>query len=99
MDGQRALEIVVSTWGLMMAVSPGLQIRQMLQTGESKDVSIGYFGVLSVGFMLWVAYGISIDSAVLWGCNTVATVFGIATIVVALRLRERPDAAHSPLDG
>jgi uncharacterized protein with PQ loop repeat len=93
MDGQRVLEIVVSTWGVAMAVSPGLQIRQMLQTGQSDDVSVGYFGVLTIGFMLWVAYGISIDSAVLYFCNTVATIFGAATIVIALRLRSRATGA------
>ncbi len=87
MDGQQTLEVVVSTWGVAMAASPGLQIRQMLKTGQSDDVSVGYFGVLSVGFLLWVAYGLSIDSRVLWGCNTLAAVFGVATIVVALRLR------------
>ncbi len=89
METQRVLEVIVSTWGVAMAASPALQIRQMLHTGESEDVSIPYFGVLTVGFMLWVAYGISIDSKVLWGCNTIATVFGAATIVVALRLRRR----------
>lgn len=93
MDGQRVLEIVVSTWGVAMAVSPGLQIRQMLQTGQSDDVSVSYFAVLTVGFMLWVAYGISIDSRVLWGCNTIATLFGFATMVIALRLRR---TTHTP---
>ena len=90
MDGQQVLEVVVSTWGVAMAVSPGLQIRQMLHTGQSEDVSIGYFGVLTIGFLLWVAYGLSIDSKVLWGCNAVATVFGLATILIALRLRRNP---------
>ncbi|MCW2926154.1 MAG: hypothetical protein JWM86_122 [Thermoleophilia bacterium] len=97
MDGQRILEIATSTWGMAMAVSPAMQIRQMVETGESKDVSVGYFAILVVGFVLWVAYGFSIGSKVLWGCNIVAAVFGIATIVVALRLRRRtasnPDAA------
>lgn len=95
MDGQQVLEIVVSTWGVMMAISPGLQIRQMLQTGTSEDVSVGYFGVLTIGFMLWVAYGISIDSWVLYGCNTIATLFGAATIVIALRLRRTPGVSES----
>jgi len=94
-DGSQALEIVVSIWGVAMAVSPGLQIRQMLQTGQSDDVSVAYFAVLSIGFMLWVAYGVSIGSLVLVGCNIVATVFGVATIVVALRMRSgvAPDPA------
>jgi uncharacterized protein with PQ loop repeat len=92
MEEQRILEVVTSTWGIAMAVSPAMQIRQMLQTGTSEDVSVGYFSVLVVGFLLWALYGLSIDSKVLWGCNSVAFLFGTATIVVALRLRRR-DAA------
>jgi len=95
MDGQRTLEIVTSFWGVLMAVSPALQIRRVVQTGESKDVSIGYFGVLCVGFCLWAAYGFSIDSKILWGCNIIAAIFGVATIAVALRYRRRPALAES----
>lgn len=83
------LEVVTSVWGIAMAVSPAMQIHQMRQTGTSEDVSVGYFGVLVVGFMLWAAYGVSIDSTVLWACNSVATVFGVATVTYALRLRRR----------
>jgi uncharacterized protein with PQ loop repeat len=93
MDAQRVLEVAVSIWGVAMAVSPGLQIRQMLQTGESDDVSIPYFAVLSVGFLLWALYGLSIDSRILTTCNTIALVFGLATIVVARRLRRTNRAA------
>ncbi len=95
MEAERVLEIATAVWGVAMAVSPGLQIRQMLDTGESEDVSVGYFGVLTIGFMLWVAYGISIDSWVLYGCNSIATVFGAATIVIALRLRRSPVVSES----
>jgi uncharacterized protein with PQ loop repeat len=83
------LEAVVSTWAVAMAVSPGLQIRQMLRTGESEDVSVGYFGVLVVGFILWVVYGFSINDMVLAIPNAIATVFGATTIIIALRLRRR----------
>lgn len=95
MDAERVLEIAVSIWGVAMAVSPGLQIRQMLQTGESEDVSVGYFSVLSVGFMLWALYGVSIDSRILTACNTIAFAFGIATIVVAMRLRARDETTSA----
>jgi uncharacterized protein with PQ loop repeat len=83
------LEAVVSTWAVAMAVSPGLQIRQMLRTGESEDVSVGYFGVLVVGFILWVVYGFSINDMVLAIPKAIATVFGATTIIIALRLRRR----------
>ena len=88
MDSERLLEVAVSIWGVAMAVSPGLQISPMLQTRESGDVSIGYFVVLSIGFLLWALYGLSIESRILTSCNTIAFVFGVATIVVALRLRQ-----------
>lgn len=87
--------MTVSIWGVAMAVSPGLQIRQMLRTGESEDVSVPYFGVLSVGFLLWALYGMSIGSRILTGCNAVAFVFGVATIVVALRLRGASGVSES----
>lgn len=95
MEGERLLEVAVSIWGVAMAVSPGLQIRQMLRTGESEDVSVPYFGVLSVGFLLWALYGISIGSRILTGCNAVAFVFGVGTIVVALRLRAASGVSES----
>ena len=87
MDAQRVLEVAVSIWGVAMAVSPGLQIRRMLQTRESADVSMAYFAVLSVGFLLWALYGLSIGSKILLSCNVIAFAFGVATIVVARRLR------------
>lgn len=95
MTAQHVLEAAVSVWGIAMAVSPGLQIRQMLQTRRSEDVSIGYFSVLTIGFVLWAAYGISIDATILWVCNIVATCFGAATITVALRLRRAASTSTS----
>lgn len=89
MTGHEILAAVVSTWAIGMAVSPVLQIRRMRQTGDSEDVSLGYWFVLIVGFMLWVAYGLSRGDWVLVVPNSVATVFGIATVVVAVRLRRR----------
>lgn len=76
-----------STWAIAMALSPSLQIRTMLRTQSSDDVSIGYFGVLVVGFLLWIAYGIAKRDPVLFVPNTVAAVVGVTTIVVALRFR------------
>lgn len=89
MEPSELLKYATTVWGVAMAVSPAMQIRTMLRTGESKDVSIGYFSVLIVGFVLWAAYGLSIDEPVLWFCNIIATVFGVATVLIALRLRRR----------
>ena len=51
--------------------------------------------LMIIGFMLWVVYGISIDDMVLAVPNAIATIFGVTTIVIALRLRDRPGVTES----
>ena len=82
-----SLAIVAATWGVLMAVSPLLQIRRMVQRRSSSDLSLSYLGVLLIGFTLWMAYGISIGNVALIVPNTVAFAIGIATVLVALRYR------------
>jgi MtN3 and saliva related transmembrane protein len=85
------LETVLATsaaaWGILMAISPALQIRKMVRHRSSHQVSIGYFGVLLVGFALWIAYGLTIDNLYLIVPNAVAFAVCVTTIVVALRYR------------
>lgn len=78
---------VAATYGVLMAVSPLLQIRRMLQTRSSADVSIGYLAVIEVGFGLWVAYGLALPNWALAVPNSVAFVVGLVTILIAIRLR------------
>lgn len=80
---------VAAVWGFVMALSPALQIRHMLRTGSSTDVSIGYFMLLIPGFLLWVAYGAVTDDPFLAVPNAVAAVTALILIACALRLRHR----------
>ena len=86
------LAVAAASWGVAMGLSPVLQIRQMLVTRSSRDVSVPYFGVLNVGFLLWFSYGIASSNLVVALPNVVAFVIGAATIVTALRLRREPAA-------
>jgi len=86
-DVSDTLAVMAATWGVVMALSPALQIRRILQRQSSDDVSIGYLGVLLIGFCLWIAYGISIANAALIVPNSVALVVGVVTVVVARRYR------------
>jgi uncharacterized protein with PQ loop repeat len=81
------LPVLAASWGVLMAVSPALQIRRMVQRHSSADLSLSYLAVLLVGFTLWVAYGISIGNLALIVPNAVAFAVGIATVFVALRYR------------
>ena len=84
-----SLAITTTTWGVLMALSPILQIRTIVRQRSSAGVSIGYFRVLAVGFVLWLAYGIDRRDPVLIISNTAALAMAIAVIAIALRFRPR----------
>jgi len=87
-----ALAPIAASWGVLMAISPMLQIRRMLERRSSADVSLAYLGVLQVGFTLWIAYGISLGNLALIVPNSVAFLVGVATVIVAVRYRHGDDA-------
>jgi uncharacterized protein with PQ loop repeat len=82
-----ALAVAAATWGIVMALAPVLQIRRILRLRSSRDISLGYLGVLTVGFVLWIAYGLALENAALVVPNTIAFGVGMATIAIAVRYR------------
>jgi uncharacterized protein with PQ loop repeat len=84
---ESALAFVAATWAIAMALGPVLQIRKMIEHKNSHMISVGYFLVLFVGFLLWLAYGIAASNFALIVPNTVAAIVIVATIVVARRYR------------
>ena len=86
---ETVLGATAAVWGILMAVSPGLQIRKMIVHRSSREVSIAYFWVLLVGFTLWVGYGLTIDNWYLVVPNAVAFTVCVTTIAVAIRYRVR----------
>ena len=81
------LAVAAAAWGVLMGVSPVLQIRRMVRQRSSRDVSVGYFSILLVGFGLWISYGIASGDLALIVPNAVALLIGVSTIAIALRLR------------
>jgi MtN3 and saliva related transmembrane protein len=82
------LAAMAASWGVLMAVSPLLQIRRILVRRSSADVSIGYLVVLQIGFSLWMAYGLSLGNLVLVVPNTTAFLVGLATMLITWRFRQ-----------
>jgi MtN3 and saliva related transmembrane protein len=82
------LAVAAAAWGVLMGISPLLQIRQMLRLRSSRDVSVGYFAILMIGFGLWIGYGIAARNLALIVPNTVALLIGASTIAIALHLRK-----------
>ena len=71
-----------------MALSPVLQIRRMIELRSSHGVSLGYPSVLFVGFLLWLAYGISIDNLAIIVPNIVAAIVIVVMMAVVFRYRD-----------
>ncbi len=84
---QTVLAVAASSWAVLMGIAPVLQIRRMLRERSSRDVSIAYFAILLVGFLLWIGYGAAAGLPALVIPNIVAVLVGAAVIAVALRLR------------
>lgn len=91
---ESALAVGAASWGVLMAVSPVLQIARMVRRRSSEDLSISYFSVLIVGFAMWLAYGVSIRNPTLIVPNSVALVVGVTTVAVAVWYRS--DGAGRP---
>lgn len=89
-----ALAILAASWGVLMALSPALQVRRMLTRRSSADISIAYLGVLQIGFTLWFAYGVSLGNLAIVVPNSVAFLIGAATILVAIRYRDTGTAGE-----
>jgi MtN3 and saliva related transmembrane protein len=87
---ESTLALIAASWAIAMALGPVLQIRKIVEHRSSRSVSIGYFVVLLVGFVLWFAYGVAASNLALIVPNAVAAVVIVATIMVALRYRQRP---------
>ena len=94
---ETTLGFVAAGWGVIMALSPVMQIRRMMRLRSSRDVSIGYLLVIVVGFAFWIAYGIVIRNPVLVVPNTLAFIVGVGTTAVALYLRKprEPRSMHA----
>jgi MtN3 and saliva related transmembrane protein len=83
------LAMLAATWGVLMATAPIFQIRRVLVRRSSADVSILYLGILEVGFVLWVAYGLSLGNPALIVPNVTALAVGSVLILVTWRFKGR----------
>ena len=88
MDTTTLLGISATAFGVAMGLSPLLQLRTIIARRSSDDVSIAFLGVLLVGFVLWLAYGIALSNPALIISNAVAIATYAITTVGVLRFRQ-----------
>jgi len=84
------LETVALTYGVFMASSPLMQAYRLWKQRSSEDVSLVFFTVLSIGFVLFLAYGLQIGNRLLIVTNSLSLITYGVTIVVAIWMRRHP---------
>ncbi len=92
------LAVAATIAGVLMAAAPFLQIRRMLHTRSSRDVSLLYLSLLEVGFVLWLAYGWSIGNVAMIISNIASLAFMTVTIAFALVFRRGKGPDTRPAD-
>jgi MtN3 and saliva related transmembrane protein len=89
------LAVAATSWGLLMALAPLLQVRVIVRRRDSSGVSIAWIAILLCGFLLWLCYGAAIGNLPLILTNVVSCTASAVTIAVVLRFRKAAAADDS----
>lgn len=81
------LEIAATLYGVAAASTALLQARQILRSGSSSDVSAGFFAAYLGGYLMWLLYGLSIQSVPLILVDAFGLLCSGVTLAVTLSLR------------
>lgn len=81
------LTIFVTLYGVLGALSSLLQVRRMLFTRSSDDVSVLFLIIYCGGYIVWLVYGLIVVDVALIIVDLVGMAVSLTTLTVALRLR------------
>jgi uncharacterized protein with PQ loop repeat len=79
--------LMATLYGVGAATTALLQARQILRRGSSCDVSARFFATYAGGYLVWLLYGISIESVPLILVDAVGLMCGLFTLMVTLTMR------------
>ena len=71
--------------GTLTTISFLPQVIKTWKSKSTKDISIGMYAALSVGLLLWIFYGLSIDSMPVIITNTVSLI--LTALVLLLKIK------------
>src|SRR3978361_582006 len=86
-----SIAVAASSWAMLMALAPVLQIRRITQRRSSQDVSLGFQIVMVPGWALWVAHAVAPSDIALAIPNALSLVIGLVAITFTLRFRHPED--------
>jgi uncharacterized protein with PQ loop repeat len=88
------LAVAATSWGVLMALAPLLQVRVILRERDASGTSKTWIVILLVGFVLWFAYGVSTGSVPLIISNTMSGTVALVLLVTAFLFGRRPKGAQ-----
>jgi len=82
--------LLVTAYGVCAAGAGLLQVRQLLKSRRSCDVSALFIAVYAGGYAIWLAYGVDIGSLPLVIVDGLGVVCATVTLAITLSLRRSP---------
>lgn len=65
------------------------QVLKTWRTRSAEDVSLATFAIFAIGVLLWLVYGLYIDSLPIVVANGITLILASAMVVFTLRFRRR----------
>lgn len=82
-------DVLGLTAGILTTLAFVPQVLKIYRTKSGKDISRGMISIFSAGVLLWLVYGIVIDSLPLILANSVTLALTLAIIVLKVHYRRR----------
>lgn len=79
------VEIIGFVAGLLVATSVLPQVIKSWKTKSTKDISIAWSAINLIGQILWIVYGVYIQSASLVVMSSITLAMNISMVVLKLR--------------
>ena len=89
------LAVAATSWGVLMALAPLLQVRVILRERDASGTSKTWIVILLIGFVLWFAYGVSTGSVPLIISNTMSGTVALILLATAVTFSPRGRATKA----
>jgi MtN3 and saliva related transmembrane protein len=83
------LAVLTTIWGLVMALAPLLQLRVIIKTRDASGTSATWIGILLIGFLLWLAYGLVNHALPVIIANAASAVIAVVLLVTIAVYRSK----------
>ena len=85
------LPILATLAGIAMSASYAWQVYRIVQGRRSGDISLSLYTVLTLGMIVWLAYGISLDNNPMIITFVLGLIGTLSVVIVTLKYRKNKE--------